>query len=97
MNGYKQFQRIPNKFAKANGLTNKECGVFIRDETQRSWNLRIYTSCSQVYVGGRWREFSAANGIKLGDQIMFEVITDGEQPIWKFHSKVPHLKQLLPF
>lgn len=89
-NGY---LRIPNKFAKANGLTNKECGVFIRDETQRSWNLRIYTSCSQVYVGGRWREFSAANGIKLGDQIMFEVITDGEQPIWKFHKYAECLQQ----
>ncbi|XP_060179517.1 B3 domain-containing protein REM17-like isoform X4 [Lycium barbarum] len=92
-NGY---LRIPNKFAKANGLTNKECGLIIRDERQRSWNLRIYTSCSNVYIGGRWSQFHAANDIKVGDQITFEVITNGEQPIWnsyfdqpiwKFHDK----------
>ncbi|XP_059305768.1 B3 domain-containing protein REM8-like isoform X7 [Lycium ferocissimum] len=83
-NGY---LRIPNKFAKANGLTNKECGLIIRDERQRSWNLRIYTSCSNVYIGGRWSQFHAANDIKVGDQITFEVVTNGEQPIWKFHDK----------
>lgn len=97
MNLNKQFQRVPCKFAKANGLTNKECGLIIRDERQRSWNLRIYTSCSQVYIGGRWSEFRAANDIKKGDQIMFEVVSNGEQPIWNFHGKVPHLKQLLIF
>ncbi|XP_016549309.2 putative B3 domain-containing protein REM15 isoform X4 [Capsicum annuum] len=82
-NGY---LRIPNKFAKANGLINKDCGLIIRDERQRSWNLRIYTSCSQVYMGGRWGEFRAANDIKAGDQIMFEVVSNGEQPVWKFHE-----------
>ncbi|XP_015168730.1 B3 domain-containing protein REM14-like isoform X2 [Solanum tuberosum] len=89
-NGY---LRVPCKFAKANGLTNKECGLIIRDERQRSWNLRIYTSCSQVYIGGRWSEFRAANDIKKGDQIMFEVVTNGEQPIWNFHEYAKNLQQ----
>ncbi|KAJ8538801.1 hypothetical protein K7X08_030097 [Anisodus acutangulus] len=83
-NGY---LRIPSKFARANGLFNKECGLIIRDESQKSWNLRIYTSCSQVYIGGRWGEFCAANDLKVGDQIMFQIVTNGEQPIWKFHNK----------
>ncbi|XP_010324530.2 B3 domain-containing protein REM14 isoform X3 [Solanum lycopersicum] len=89
-NGY---LRVPCKFAKANGLTNKECGLIIRDERQRSWNLRIYTSCSQVYIGGRWSEFRAANDIKKGDQIMFEVVSNGEQPIWNFHEYAKNLQQ----
>ncbi|XP_049378557.1 B3 domain-containing protein REM14-like isoform X3 [Solanum stenotomum] len=89
-NGY---LRVPCKFAKANGLTNKECGLIIRDERQRSWNLRIYTSCSQVYIGGRWSEFRAANDIKKGDQIMFDVVTNGEQPIWNFHEYAKNLQQ----
>ncbi|MCD7446394.1 hypothetical protein HAX54_006002 [Datura stramonium] len=93
-NGY---LRIPNKFAKANGLTNKECSLIIRDERQRSWTLKIYTSCSHVNVGGRWGEFCAANYINVGDQIMFEVVTNGEQPIWKFHDiSTPALLKRLP-
>ncbi|CAN4075776.1 unnamed protein product [Withania somnifera] len=82
-NGY---LRIPSKFAKANGLTNKECVLIIRDERQRSWNLKICTYSYHVCIGGRWGEICAANDIKVGDQIMFEVVTNGEQPIWKFRD-----------
>lgn len=96
VNLYKQFQRIPSKFAKANGL-NKKCGLIIRDERQRSWNLKLYTSRSLVCVGGSWGKFCAANNIKAGDRLMFEVVTNGKKPIWKFHGKVLHLKQHLIF
>ncbi|XP_019254323.1 PREDICTED: putative B3 domain-containing protein REM4 isoform X1 [Nicotiana attenuata] len=78
---------IPTRFAAENGLTNKNCGLIIRDETQRSWNLRLYTSCSRVYIGGRWGEFRVANDLEVGDRIMFEIVTNGEKPIWKFHGK----------
>ncbi|XP_019254326.1 PREDICTED: B3 domain-containing protein REM2-like isoform X2 [Nicotiana attenuata] len=75
------------EFKAENGLTNKNCGLIIRDETQRSWNLRLYTSCSRVYIGGRWGEFRVANDLEVGDRIMFEIVTNGEKPIWKFHGK----------
>ncbi|OIS97640.1 putative b3 domain-containing protein rem4 [Nicotiana attenuata] len=81
---------IPTRFAAENGLTNKNCGLIIRDETQRSWNLRLYTSCSRVYIGGRWGEFRVANDLEVGDRIMFEIVTNGEKPIWKFHGKFSH-------
>ncbi|XP_070047909.1 B3 domain-containing protein REM10-like isoform X2 [Nicotiana tabacum] len=77
---------IPTRFAAENGLTNKNCGLIIRDERQRSWNLRLYTSCSRVYIGGIWGEFRVANDLKVGDRIMFEIVTNGEKPIWKFHD-----------
>ncbi|OIT38373.1 PREDICTED: B3 domain-containing protein REM10-like [Nicotiana attenuata] len=87
--------RIPKQFALANGLANKKCGLIIRDEKQRSWDLRLTTYGSQVYIGGRWGEFRAANDIKVGNHIMFEVVTNGEQPIWKFHDKPnPSIKSL---
>nr|XP_016469446.1 PREDICTED: putative B3 domain-containing protein REM15 isoform X6 [Nicotiana tabacum] len=78
-------KRLPGKFTKANGLKNKKCGLIIRGERQRSWNLKLYTSYSQVYIGGKWGEFRDANDIKVGDRIMFEVVANGERPIWKFH------------
>ncbi|XP_009767536.1 B3 domain-containing protein REM10 [Nicotiana tabacum] len=77
---------IPTRFAAENGLTNKNCGLIIRDERQRSWNLRLYTSCSRVYIGGSWGDFRVANDLKVGDHIMFEIVTNGEKPIWKFHD-----------
>lgn len=91
----KRFQRLPGKFARANGLINKKCGLIIRDEKRRSWILKLYTSCSQVYIGGRWAEFRDANDIKEGDHITFKVVANGEMPIWKFHSKFSHLSNLL--
>ncbi|MCD9646727.1 hypothetical protein HAX54_036881 [Datura stramonium] len=83
----KCYFRLPGKFARANGLINKKCRLIIRDEKRRSWNLKLYTSCSQVYIGGRWAEFRVANDIKEGDHITFKVVANGEMPIWKFHGK----------
>ncbi|XP_070048343.1 B3 domain-containing protein REM7-like isoform X3 [Nicotiana tomentosiformis] len=83
-NGY---LRVPSRFASKNGLTYKKCDLIIRDERQRSWNLKLYTSCHHVYIGGRWAKFHAANDLKVGDRIMFEVVTNGERPIWKFHDE----------
>lgn len=93
-NGYKPFQRLPKQFAWANGLANKKCGLIIRDERQRSWDLRLTTYGSQVYMGGRWGEFRAANDIKVGNYIMFEVVSNGEQPVWKFHGMFSDLRNL---
>nr|XP_016476240.1 PREDICTED: B3 domain-containing protein REM5-like isoform X3 [Nicotiana tabacum] len=82
-NGY---MRVPSRFASKNGLIYKKCDLIIRDERQRSWNLKLYTSCDHVYIGGRWAKFHAANDLKVGDRIKFEVVTNGERPIWKFHD-----------
>ncbi|KAJ8561122.1 hypothetical protein K7X08_027312 [Anisodus acutangulus] len=82
----KSYFRLPGKFSRENGLINKKCGLIIRDERQRSWNLKLYTSTSQVYIGGKWAEFRDANDIKEGDHIKFVVVSNGKRPIWKFHA-----------
>ncbi|XP_027774576.1 putative B3 domain-containing protein REM15 isoform X3 [Solanum pennellii] len=82
----KCYFRLPGKFARANGLINKKCSLIIRDEKRRSWSLKLYTSYSQVYIGGRWAELRDANDIKEGDHITFKVVANGKMPIWEFHN-----------
>ncbi|PHT30596.1 hypothetical protein CQW23_29817 [Capsicum baccatum] len=79
------FLCVPKHFACANGLINKKCCLIVNDETQTSWNLRIRSCNTQVYMGEGCRKFIAENCLKEGHHIMFVVVTDGETPIWKFH------------
>ncbi|XP_047268650.1 B3 domain-containing protein REM10-like [Capsicum annuum] len=83
-NCYKQFLRLPRQFARANGLMNKKLGVIIRDERQRSWNLRLATYGLNVHIYNGWDEFCVVNNLKEGDYMTFEVVANGEKPIWKF-------------
>ncbi|KAM3266550.1 B3 domain-containing protein REM3-like [Capsicum annuum] len=77
---------VPQQFAIANGLTNKKCGLIVRDERQRSWNLKLSFGGTQVrtYIGYGLRKLIAENCTKEGDRINFEVVTNGKTPIWKF-------------
>uniref|UniRef100_A0A1S4B7F9 B3 domain-containing protein REM10-like n=1 Tax=Nicotiana tabacum TaxID=4097 RepID=A0A1S4B7F9_TOBAC len=80
------FLYVPKHFASANGFkTNKKCSLIIKDERQNSWTLRLSCCKTQVYIGDGCRKFVADNCLKEGDRIMFEVVTDGEIPVWKFH------------
>ncbi|XP_019254322.1 PREDICTED: B3 domain-containing protein REM10-like [Nicotiana attenuata] len=75
---------LPQPFA--NGLSNKECELIIRDERQRLWNLKLSSDCkNRVCIGDGWRKFIADNRLKEGDRIVFEVVTDEETSVWKFH------------
>ncbi|CAN4077149.1 unnamed protein product [Withania somnifera] len=81
---------LPQKFAYANGITNKKCCLIIRDERQRSWDLKLSSCKTRTYIGGGWTKFSADNCLKKGDHIMFEIVTNGETPIWKFQVVTDH-------
>ncbi|XP_015085033.1 B3 domain-containing protein REM17-like isoform X1 [Solanum pennellii] len=82
----RNYYRLPRGFARANGLINNKCGLVIRDERQRSWNLRIDTYGYGVYIAKGWRKFRAENDLKQGDRMMFEVVSNGEKPIWKYNA-----------
>ncbi|XP_047264549.1 B3 domain-containing protein REM3-like [Capsicum annuum] len=86
INIYTPCQYVPQQFAIANGLTNKKCGLIVRDERQRSWNLKLSFGGTQVrtYIGYGLRKLIAENCTKEGDRINFEVVTNGKTPIWKF-------------
>ncbi|WMV40355.1 hypothetical protein MTR67_033740 [Solanum verrucosum] len=77
---------VPKEFASRNGLFNtKKRDLLVRDERQRSWNviLRSYGDKTAYLVDG-WNKIRDANCLKEGDCIMFEVVTSGNKPIWKF-------------
>lgn len=96
---HKSFQLIPKEFASANGLFNiKKRDLLVRDERQRSWNviLRSYNN-NFVYLKDGWNKIRDANCLKEGDRIMFEVVTNGNKPIWKFYGKFSHLTNLYLF
>lgn len=97
VNGYTPSQRIPKYVPFANGLiTNKKCDLLIRDEKQSSWNLKLHSCKTQTFIGDGWRKFSADKCLKVGDRIMFEIVTDSDTPIWKFrvvtNAKTPMRK-----
>lgn len=78
---------LPKQFTLRNGLMSKKCDLIIRDEWQRSWNLILRPFGTSVCIRGGWDRFRDTYCLKEGDRIMFEVVTDGEKPVWKFHGK----------
>lgn len=82
------FQCLPLDFVTKNNLRHKIGDLIIRDEKQRSWNLRLNSFSSKRFVlNGGWPEFSNANDIKEGDEVMFEIVSNEEKQIWQFKSK----------
>ncbi|KAF3637669.1 putative xyloglucan glycosyltransferase 5-like [Capsicum annuum] len=81
-------QFLPQQFAIANGLINKKRKLILIDERQRSWKLKLSSGSTRApaYIGDGWRKFVAETFLKEGDRVMFEVVTNGETPIWKFQS-----------
>uniref|UniRef100_A0A1U7XRW5 B3 domain-containing protein REM14-like n=1 Tax=Nicotiana sylvestris TaxID=4096 RepID=A0A1U7XRW5_NICSY len=83
--GYKLFQHVPKQFARENGLSNRKCTILIRDE-QRSWEFSLYSCGRSTFIGGGWHEFCAANLLKEGYRVMFEILAKAEKPILKFYD-----------
>ncbi|XP_070047907.1 B3 domain-containing protein REM5-like [Nicotiana tomentosiformis] len=81
----KCLMHVPKLFARENGLSNRKCTIVIRDE-QRSWEFRLYSSARSIFIGGEWRKFCAANFLKEGDHVMFEIFSKGEKPTLKFYN-----------
>ncbi|XP_015168724.1 B3 domain-containing protein REM10-like [Solanum tuberosum] len=76
---------LPIAFVLNNNLRDKIGNLIIRDEKQRSWNLRLNSFSPKRFVlNGGWAEFSVANDIKEGDEVMFEIVTNEEKPIWQY-------------
>ncbi|MCD7446389.1 hypothetical protein HAX54_005997 [Datura stramonium] len=76
---------IPKQFAQENRLYGRKCMITMRDE-QRSWTLSVYTNGKNTYIGSGWHEFCTTNCLKEGDRLIFEIVSDGETPIFRFHD-----------
>ncbi|PHU08817.1 hypothetical protein BC332_20677 [Capsicum chinense] len=81
----KYFLCIPKRFAQENRLIDRKCNIIMSDK-QRSWTFSVYTSGEITYFGRGWHEFCITNCLKEGDRLMFEMISNGETPILRFHD-----------
>ncbi|KAM3266662.1 B3 domain-containing protein REM17-like [Capsicum annuum] len=89
----KHFVCIPKQFAQENRLYDRKWEIIVRDE-QRSWTFNVYTCNKITYFGRGWHEFCLTNCLKEGDRLMFEIVSNGELPIFRFHDlrESPSLK-----
>ncbi|KAF3627152.1 hypothetical protein FXO38_23625 [Capsicum annuum] len=81
----KYFLCIPKRFAQENRLIDRKCNIIMSDKL-RSWTFSVYTSGEITYFGRGWHEFCITNCLKEGDRLMFEMISNGETPILRFHG-----------
>ncbi|KAK4729178.1 hypothetical protein R3W88_022166 [Solanum pinnatisectum] len=82
----KDMPRSRPHFIYTRSCISKKCTVTIRDEQQRSWMFKLYITASNIFIGGIWHEFCAANFLKEGDRVMFEMFSKGEGLVLKFHD-----------
>uniref|UniRef100_A0A803M5X9 TF-B3 domain-containing protein n=1 Tax=Chenopodium quinoa TaxID=63459 RepID=A0A803M5X9_CHEQI len=76
---------IPLEFARKNGLDKRQY-VGIIDEKGRKWVLPFkYTKGKYAYIG-KLRGLYGANGFKIGDFVILELIQSEKEPVIRFHN-----------
>ncbi|XP_021774462.1 putative B3 domain-containing protein REM15 [Chenopodium quinoa] len=76
---------LPKGFVKSSGLLNRQCYMKLIDGKGKAWTvmLKYKKSNGQSYIGQGWKDFQIANGLKLGHNIVFQFLQDGEMPVLK--------------
>lgn len=76
-------QYLPSKFARVNGLNNRQCEIDLRDEHGKSWTLDLthHKSTGQAFVSNGWTSFCKANGIKAESFRRFKLVQTGTKPV----------------
>lgn len=76
-------QYLSNKFARSNGLNNRQCEIDLRNEhgKSRTLDLRHNKTTGQSFVRNGWRSFCRANGIKAESYCRFKFVQNGTRPV----------------
>lgn len=76
-------QYLPSKFARANGLNNRQCEIDLRNEHGKSWTLDLThnKTTGQAFVRNGWTSFCKANGIKAESFRRFKFVQTGTRPV----------------
>ncbi|WCJ30477.1 B3 domain-containing protein REM5 [Euphorbia peplus] len=79
--------KIPADFAWRNGLVTSLCSeMTIKNETGKSWQVHTKVN-TEVFIRYGWSEFAEANGIKVGDVFMLELIKEeGKMPLMNYYA-----------
>lgn len=74
------FQTLPKRFVRENGLETR-CGeIVLMNEKGRSWTLNLSRkdSCGTMYITGGWKSFCNASGLRTGSLFTFKLIKRGD-------------------
>ncbi|KAF8097558.1 hypothetical protein N665_0286s0066 [Sinapis alba] len=74
---------LSSKFARSNGLNNRQCEIDLRNEQGESWtlDLRHNKTTGQTFVRNGWTSFCKANGIKVESFCRFKLVQNGTKPL----------------
>lgn len=74
------------KFARTNGLINRNCDMDVVDEKGKSW-LTTLCTIDRVCIRGL-KHILAATALKKGDEILLELVENGEKPLMNLHGNL---------
>ncbi|CAH8263420.1 unnamed protein product [Arabidopsis lyrata] len=81
---------LPIPFTKVNGIQNaKKMSFLDKHGVKWSTSLRFEQDRQRMRLVGGWKEFCDANGVKIGESIMLELVLEADKSfVLKFCSKV---------
>ncbi|KAK4751447.1 hypothetical protein SAY87_004929 [Trapa incisa] len=88
-----RYMTIPKRFARTNNLLDKSM-VVLRDPLGNKWpvTLRLRDRPSTLNMIHEWQDFSTANGLRVGDICVFQLLAD-EVKVDRF-SMVVHINKI---
>ncbi|KAJ9555148.1 hypothetical protein OSB04_009762, partial [Centaurea solstitialis] len=75
---------VPMDFARSNGWDSRNCEMVVVDEKRRDWRTKLCCKHGRVSIKG-CHGMQVANGVKKGDEFLFELVDNGNKPLLKFH------------
>ncbi|CAH8328295.1 unnamed protein product [Eruca vesicaria subsp. sativa] len=74
---------LSNKFAKPNGLYNRQCEIDLLNEEGKAWTLELKhnKTAGQTYMCRGWTSFCKENGIGAGSSCRFKFVQTGIKPV----------------
>ncbi|KFK29747.1 hypothetical protein AALP_AA7G173600 [Arabis alpina] len=78
-------------FTTENGIT-KPGETTLQNKDGRTWSSDIHMTGVEgnrwFYMRRGWREMCKANGVKVNDSFVLELVWEDANPVFKFHSKI---------
>ncbi|CAH2077352.1 unnamed protein product, partial [Thlaspi arvense] len=77
------FHCLSTKFARSNGLNNRQCKIDLVNEDGKSWtlDLRHNKTTGQPFISGGWTSFCKGNGLNADSFCRFELVQGGTKPV----------------
>ncbi|CAL1353027.1 unnamed protein product [Linum trigynum] len=79
------FLNLPQEFAIKNGLHGISVSMLLANAVGAPFLVSLKTTqAGRPYIGSGWRDVVAANQLRMGDVVRFELIESGSNPVMNF-------------